>query len=167
VLFIDGGRHSLPARGGHVSALKDIYALYRRLSGISDEAPVELVIHESGRNGSIGVRMSREVCELFGVNLEEKKDENDIEVEAVRNVLLARLIDRVQGDLDVLLPHLRGDVVVAPVARLALVLRLGKTYIALNQACAACVGGEQGRAARHAFDDAAADLMADVAVRGA
>jgi hypothetical protein len=46
-------------------------------------------------------------------------------------------------------------------------LRLAKAYIALRQASEAGVGGERGRVAQHAFDDAANELMADVTARGA
>lgn len=98
---------------------------------------------------------------MFGSTMEDGEA-----VETVRDALLLRLFARVHEDLDALLPHLIQRSGAAAIVRLILVLRLGKAYVALRQASEACVGGERGRGAQHAFEDAGAALMAHVAERG-
>jgi hypothetical protein len=85
-------------------------------------------------------------------------------LKALRDDLILHLLLRIRSDLEALSPFLGIVPMLEPLVRLALMLRFGKAYIALRQACApdSGVGGERGRATHHAYEDAAAALMAHV-----
>jgi hypothetical protein len=88
---------------------------------------------------------------------------------ALRADLAVQLMNRLTRDLTALVPHMASVPALAPLIQVGLMLRLGRAFVRLQRVCApgAGVGGERGRAVQHAFDDAAADLMAYVGLQGA
>jgi hypothetical protein len=138
-----------------------VFALARALYGVPEEANLVMKLaHEKGQSSlAVGVGMADETLHKITVSLHDPSP-----LEALRDDLICVLFNRFRSDMEAMLPFMGQVPMLEPLIRLVLVIRLGKAYIELHQATApgSEIGGERGRAAQHAYEDAAAALMAHV-----
>jgi hypothetical protein len=142
-----------------------VCSLFRAYYGVAnDVTPLVALVPGDGRQTTSACVVAPE-GQIHKVSLSSHDPDP---LEALRDDLIVRLARRIRSDVEVLFPFIGSVPALAPLVRLALVLQFSKAYIALRQACApgSGVGGERGRAAHHAYEHAAAALMAHVAKHG-
>jgi hypothetical protein len=138
-----------------------VFALARALYGVPEEIDMVLALApEKGQpTVAVGVGMPNEILYKIRVSANDPSP-----LETLRDELIDVLVARIRSDVEALSPFMGQVACLEPLVRLGLMLRFGKAYIALRRATApgSETGGERGRAAQHAYEDAAAALMAHI-----
>jgi hypothetical protein len=138
-----------------------VFALTRALYGVPETADlvVEFTYEKESSILSVGVGTRTETLHKTRVSANTTSP-----LEVLRNELISALGTRMLSTLKALLPLLKQLPMPEPLVELALMLSFSRAYIELRRVVepASGIGGERGRAAQHAYEDAAAALMAHV-----
>ena len=142
-----------------------VRALFCALYAVNEDSRLTIYIDPMDHADRVWVSVGVSGVRQHGVEV-AADDPNPLA--ALREDLAGRLMEHLTRDLNALVPYMASVPALAPLIQVGLMLRLGRAFVRLRRACApgAGVGGEKGRAAQHAFDDAARELMVYVGLQG-
>jgi len=142
-----------------------VRALFCALYAVSEETGLNIHIIPTSRPEVVSVSIAALGGQRHRV---EVSVHNPNPLAKLREDLAVKIVERIARDLTALVPHMASVPALAPLVQVGLMLRLGRAFVRLQRACVhgAGVGGERGRAAHHAFEDAARDRMAYVGLQG-